>query len=160
MDQHDRDVYAKDRERLIDRARQAAMHATNHRGFLVGCVVLAWSSRWGEGRQYRLFGGANMMPLRDGPKICAELVAMGAALAAGAEKIVAIVVAGDPQKDDQSGMEMPTLHPCWICRTMLRHLPGVEDDTIVLTVCNGEGPTEEFTFAKLLSTHNGGSHTT
>ena len=138
MDARHLAAFKKRRRTLIRLARQAASRANSYRGFKVGCVVLGW-----DGRDYKTFLGANIKPVEGGPKVCAEPQAIGSARAAGCELVVAIMVSGKPQIDHGSGFEPPTLHPCEACRFLMRNIPEVQDDTIILTVCNDEGPEEE-----------------
>ncbi len=143
------DAYARMKEKLIRKARHAAQNALSYRNFHVGCAVLAWN-----GRAYRTFLGANMKPAKDGPKTCAEQVAVGSARARGYRLIVAIVVVGEPQPDDTSKVETATLHPCWLCRTIFRNIPEVTDDTVVLTVANHDAARrEENRFGDLVALH-------
>lgn len=134
-------------EELIRRARQASTRAVSYRDFRVGCAVLAENDR---GRTRR-FLGANAKPIADGPKICAEQVAVMAAVTYGYDRIIGMVVAGDPQPDGRTGIQAPTLHPCWHCRQMLGSLPNMRAETIVVTVHNHSGPMERHTWGDLIA---------
>ena len=144
-----REMYGRVRTVLEKRAREAAGFAFSYRGFQVGAAVLAW-----DGHHYKVFTGSNIKPEEDGPKVCAEQVAIGSARSEGFSLIVALAVAGDPQKDSESGVFPKTLHPCWICRKLLATLPEVRPDTMILTLGNHRGPTEEHTVEELLGVHN------
>lgn len=139
---------------MIRRAREVAERAFSYRHFKVGCAVLAWSR---ERNEYKIFAAANIKPLKDGPKQCAEAVAVSYAISNGYDLIVAIVVVGEPQADSESGIESVTLHPCYICRKFLSALPQVDKDTIVLTVQNHEGNKEWHTFGQILQIHDHGT---
>lgn len=150
MELYHRAMYVKMHERLEESARSAAVFAFSYRGFQVGCAVLAWNSK---GR-YKIFTGSNIKPEEDGPKVCAEQVAIGAARSEGYDLIVALAVAGEPQQDSVSGIYPPTLHPCWICRRLLGTLPEIRPDTVVLTLGNGNGVVEELSVETLLKMHS------
>jgi cytidine deaminase len=147
-------IYQQSKQYLIDRARDVAQYASSYRNFKVGCAILAWRPE-GQGMtgHYKVFAAANVKPLADGPKQCAETTAVCYARSNGYTTIIAIVVAGEPQADDKSGIRSATLHPCWRCRTLLRALPEVEDETIVLTVHNHNVTVEEYTMAQILQLH-------
>ena len=152
MKKSDVSEYHRKKENLVRQARQASKKANSYRGFQVGCAVLA--GRKGKGKnRYRVFVGANLKPISDGPKICAEQIAIGAAISNGFERIIAIVVTGQPQPDSASGLNPLTLHPCWACRNLLESMPQVGQDTIILTTHNHSGPQEEHTLSELLARH-------
>ncbi len=140
------------RESLIRQARKASQQANSYRGFQVGCAVLAYGPG-NRAKNYRIFVGANLKPTPDGPKVCAEQIAIGSAVSHGYEQIIAIAVTGEPQPDTVSGLNPPTLHPCWECRTLLRTMPQVSEDMIILTTHNHRGPREEHTLCELLARH-------
>jgi cytidine deaminase len=151
--------YERQKASLIKGAREALKNGLSYRNFNVGCAVLACS---GQKQEYKVFVGAN---LKAGPgtvKVCAERVAIMASVSAGYNFIVAIVVCGEPQKDEVSGVNSPTLHPCDVCRETLYHLivhderfeTVVEFDTILLTVNKNTGEREEMTLRELFDIHS------
>ena len=148
MDARHQAAFQRRRKNLIRRARKAAARANSWRGFRVGCAVLAWN-----GKKYQSFVGANVKPVDGGSKFCSEWQAIGTARAEGFHLIVAVVVSGKPQMDQRSGFEPPTLHPCEACRFLMRNISEILDDTIILTVCNSEGPEEEMSFLELWELH-------
>lgn len=87
--------------------------------FAVGAVVV--------GMDGRVFCGANVENLSYGLTMCAERVAVGAAVAAGVRELAAVVVAADTREP---------ISPCGACRQVLSefgnprvHLVGREDAT-------------------------------
>lgn len=142
------------REHLIERARKVAEMASSYRDFKVGCAILVWRP---EGQttldHYSILTAANVKPRPDGPKACAEQTVVCYAMSNGWTRVIAMAVAGEPQADEKSGLTPPTLHPCWLCRTLLKSLPIVSDDTIVLTAHNHAGTVEDHTFKEVLEIH-------
>ncbi|MBI4363380.1 MAG: hypothetical protein HY545_00850 [Candidatus Doudnabacteria bacterium] len=146
MHRHHVDVYLLLKVFLKSIAREAAYLGDNHRDFLVGCAILAYN-----GHEYGIFWGANFMPFtKPGPKICAEINALRNTRRAGFQEIIAIVVAGLPQKDEVTGKTPRTLPPCVDCRSNLSGWKGVSPDTMIYTVHRFEEVEEERTFAHLL----------
>ena len=108
--------------------------ARSYRGFNVGCAVYAYradaghpADRWGT------FYGMNVKVNKEAPKICAEVIAISAAYAAGYTEVLGIVVVGEPQLDVHSGLECKTLHPCHECRLFLRDHPIVPRHARIIT---------------------------
>jgi len=91
--------------RLIDAAKGAAGHAyAPYSGFGVGAAVLGGSGV--------VHVGCNVESASYPAGVCAERVAVGAAIAAGEERLVAVAVAGEKE-----GLE--TLVPCGVCLQLL-----------------------------------------
>ena len=103
-----RPVTATERRTLLDLAAQAARRAhAPYSKYRVGAAVLT--------ADRRVFSGCNVENASYGLTICAERVAVFAALAAGCRAIVALaVVAG--------GAAMP--YPCGACRQVLAEFCG------------------------------------
>ena len=101
---------------LIRKAREAAnRHSVSYRGFRVGCAAYAYrpDAYYIEDR-HKIFLGANLKPNHDKtrwPKVCAEQVAILGARSAGYTRVIGLVVAGEPQADEESGIISPTLTP-------------------------------------------------
>jgi len=150
MDKKHVHKYLKLKNTLINKARQIRLKGYQHRGFLVGCATLVF-----DGTQYRIFTSANFMPIKGWTKVCAEQGALVAARNQGSYPlIVAIVVCGEPQPDEESGITSTTLHPCGNCRRFFRGFPEVKADTIICTVSVDEkGPQDECTFFELWQLH-------
>lgn len=150
MDSRHLDAYFARKDNLADMARESAGHASSYRSFHVGCAIFA-----SNGREYRIFRGANLMPVKGQTKVCAEQGALSAARANDFCLIIAIVVAGEAQRDGESEVLSSTLHPCGNCRRLLNSLQGIQKDTIVYTVgLRREDPTEEHEVQEILAIHS------
>lgn len=91
--------------RLIDAAKTAAGRAyAPYSGFGVGAAVLGGSGA--------VHVGCNVESASSPAGVCAERVAVGAAIAAGEERLVAVAVAAR-----REGLE--TLVPCGVCLQLL-----------------------------------------
>jgi len=90
-------------DRLVDMAWNAREHAyAPYSKFAVGAAVLAADGR--------MFAGCNVENLSYGLTNCAERVAIGAAVAAGARELVAVAVVAD------TGVPVS---PCGACRQVM-----------------------------------------
>ena len=106
---------------LIDAATAARQHAyCPYSGYAVGAAVLA-----DDGRTY---AGCNVENRTYGLTVCAERVAVGAAVAAGARRIlaVAVVTASEPPGT-----------PCGPCRETLTEF-GAPETPVLLTNLRGD----------------------
>lgn len=91
---------------LLRAAREARRMAyAPYSGFSVGAALLAEDGR--------LFVGCNVENAAYSPCLCAERVALGAAIAAGAGRFAAIAVVGG------HGEEEEPCSPCGVCRQTL-----------------------------------------
>lgn len=107
------------RSRLLDAAERALRNAHEpYSHYRVGAAVLA------EGG--KIFAGCNVENASYGLTMCAERVAVGAAVAAGNTNIRAVAIISD-------GPEMPW--PCGACRQVL--VEFAKDDTAVLVAVRG-----------------------
>ena len=139
---------------LIERAKEAQRNANSYRNFHVGCAIRAFKTnayevngRWG------LFTGSNIK-IADGARpICAEQLALGAARSEGYDRIIAMVVVGEPQEDAESGLQSQTLHPCGECRKIFQVVPEVSSDTLLLTLTPDEQTHEQFSIEELIALH-------
>lgn len=131
-----------------------------YRGFRVGCAVLAFRDDLSimDGR-WRIFSGMNAKVSQVARATCAEPIAIGNAYARGYRQIIGIVVVGQPQQDEHSGLTPLTLHPCHHCRQIMRGHPLIGGFTRVLTAhppIDGqeELPQELHSLRRLLKIHN------
>lgn len=120
-----------------DRLWQAACEARKkayapYSGFTVGAALLAADGR--------VFVGCNVENASYSPTICAERVALGAAIAAGARDFVAIAVIGG------RGEVLADTPPCGVCRQTLSEF--TDGGMTVLFMENGSRT--ECTLAELL----------
>ena len=121
------------RTRLLDAAERTLRNAhAPHSHYRVGAAVLT------EGG--RIFAGCNIENASYSLTLCAERVAVGAALAAGAKHIRAVAVVAD-------GPSVP--YPCGACRQVLAEF--AKDDTPILVAIRGhQRAAEIFTLGALL----------
>ena len=115
---------------LIDRALEcrARAHAP-YSGFLVGAAILTSDGS--------IHGGCNVENRVLGLTLCAERVALGAAVASGAGKPVAVAVVTDTQ---------PPAAPCGQCRDSLAEF----NEDIPVMLVNLEGDRQEMRLGDLL----------
>lgn len=142
---------------LAAETRQIRSYANHHSGFKVGAVAVGYS----DSGSFGLFKGANQN-LRLGPnptKVCAEQVALQKLVHHRFEHLIAMFVSGPVQPDTQSGRDMPTLHSCGECRTVMAARPEVRDDTLVVSVHPDEDSYEIYTFGELVIAHDTGTET-
>ena len=121
-----------DQNELLDAARKVRGYAhAPYSGFFVGVAL-----RDDRGNTYL---GCNVENSSYGLTVCAEHVALVGAVAAGAEKITALAVAGP----GYAGRPTP---PCGACRQVIWDLAG--NVTVLLATLSGE--VEVWTAAELL----------
>lgn len=114
---------------LVERAREARANAyAPYSGYAVGAAVLAPDGA--------VFVGANVENAMYGATVCAERVAVWAAVASGARRIAALAVV------TQSGGA-----PCGFCRQVLREFAG---DDMPVAIARPEGPARVTTLRALL----------
>ena len=96
----------ENKERLITAARRARAAAyAPYSGFRVGAALLTEDGR--------IFTGCNVENAAYSPTLCAERVALGAAVAAGARRFAAVAVIGG------HGDTEADCAPCGVCRESL-----------------------------------------
>ena len=121
------------RTRLLDAAERAQRNAhAPYSHYRVGAAVLTDGGK--------IYAGCNVENASYGLTLCAERVAVGAALAAGARQVRAAAVIAD-------GADMP--YPCGACRQVLAEFAA--DNALVLVARRGHlRQAEEFTLGALL----------
>ncbi|MCX6998388.1 MAG: cytidine deaminase [Kiritimatiellaeota bacterium] len=121
------------RTRLLDAAERAQRNAhAPYSHYRVGAAVLTDGGK--------IYAGCNVENASYGLTICAERVAVGAALAAGARRVRAAAVIAD-------GPDVP--YPCGACRQVLAEFAA--DDAPLLVARRGHlRQAEEFTLGELL----------
>jgi cytidine deaminase len=142
-------VYRNRKRELVRRSRAAGENADQYRKFKVGCALLVWRPGR-KGGKYEVYTAANVMPSKDGHKVCAEQTAACSAQSNGWELAVAFVITAQPQVDEMSGIKSKALPPCWICRSFLPTMRMVKPDTIVLMVANHSGEVIEMTMQEVI----------
>ncbi len=111
------------RARLFEAAEKARAAAyAPYSGFTVGAALLAEDGR--------LFTGCNVESAAFSPTLCAERVALGAAVAAGARRFLAIAVVGG------HGEHREDCTPCGVCRETLSEF--ADDGFLFLFESGGE----------------------
>lgn len=145
---------------LVDRAREAAnKHAASWRDFRVGCAAFAWDPKRHAladfGERWKVITAANMKPVEGEQNICCERLAIGTARNAEYERIIGLVVVGEPQPDHRSGLITPTLHPCYHCRTFMLAMPETNREplTIITAHLEDDGVHELYSLTELVKIH-------
>ena len=122
-----------EKDRLWQAASDARKNAyAPYSGYSVGAALLSDDGR--------IFVGCNVENAAYSPTLCAERVALGAAIAAGARRFVAIAVVGG------RGEVLATTPPCGVCRQSLSEFT---DGSMTVLFCEGDTRTE-CTLAELL----------
>ncbi len=121
------------RTRLLDAAERAQRNAhAPYSHYRVGAAVLTDGGK--------IYAGCNVENASYGLTLCAERVAVGAALAAGARRIRAVAVVAD-------GPDAP--YPCGACRQVLAEF--AKADAPVIVARRGQmRQAEQFTLGELL----------
>ena len=139
---------------LIEKAKRAQLNASSYRNFHVGCALRAFKTNaLHVGERWAVFTGSNIKVVSDARPVCAEQLALGAAWSAGYDRIIAMVVVGEPQEDAESGLQPKTLHPCGECRKIFQAVPEVSPDTLLFTITPDEQVYEQLTIGELLQLH-------
>ena len=122
-----------EKDRLWQAASDARKNAyAPYSGFSVGAALLSDDGR--------IFVGCNVENAAYSPTLCAERVALGAAIAAGARSFVAIAVVGG------KGDALADTPPCGVCRQSLSEFT---DGSMTVLFYEGDARTE-CTLAELL----------
>ena len=125
-----------DLERLVSVAAAAREHAyAPYSRFAVGAALLTKSGK--------IFKGCNVENVSLRLTLCAEEVAVGAAVAEGETEFVALVVVADSKR--------PVL-PCGACRQLLAEFSS----EVQVISANNRGQTETYALSELLPRSNQG----
>ena len=112
------------------RAREAQELAVSYRDFKVGAAALGFI---GNPSYRQLMTGVNMKPDEDtAMNVHAEQVSLQKARDRGFDIVSMLVVVGNTQSDKQSGVEMPTLHPCGLCRGVMSSDPLIDNEATLI----------------------------
>ncbi len=135
------------------RAREAQKLAVSWRGFKVGAAVVATSL--GKSR-FEIMTGVNVKPDEDSAmNVHAEQAALQKVDDRGYQKVAIVAVVGETQNDTQSGHDMPTLHPCGLCRNVLRESPKVDaESTLVVSALPTLRTIQTYSLNQLLQYHD------
>lgn len=121
---------------LVDLAiRQTEKSYSPYSNFEVGCAIVATD---GE-----VFTGSNIENAAYSPTICAERVAISAAVHKGYRNFKSIAIAGF-----KKGEEEGHTFPCGVCRQTLAEF--VDDDFIIYIAKNKKGDYTEHKFSDIL----------
>ena len=121
----------REKELLLRAAREARGEAyAPYSGFSVGAALLS--------EEGYVFTGCNVENAAYSPCLCAERVALGAAVASGVRRFRAIAVVGGHGKSEEA------CSPCGVCRQTLAEFG---DMTVLF---RGDGGDEERTLSELL----------
>ena len=103
------------------RAKEAQEIAVSYRDFKVGAAVVGLAFK---PSRFKIMTGVNVKPDEESNmNVHAEQVALQKARDDHFDAISIVAVVGNTQSDKQSGKEMPTLHPCGLCRGIMTHDP-------------------------------------
>ena len=115
---------------LIEAAKEVRNHAyAPYSGFNVGAAILMETGD--------IHAGCNIENRSFGGTVCAERVALGSAVAAGAQKIHAVVVISETE---------PPASPCGLC---LQVLTEFGDPDLPVLLLNPQGSRQEYRLADL-----------
>jgi cytidine deaminase len=114
----------------LHRAREAYELAVSYRNFKVGAAIVGLAF---TPSRFQIMTGVNVKPDEESSmNVHAEQVALQKTRDRKFDAASMIVVVGNTQSDKQSGSEMPTLHPCGICRGVMFDDPLVDSDVSLI----------------------------
>ncbi|MDN5275608.1 MAG: hypothetical protein JWN33_257 [Candidatus Saccharibacteria bacterium] len=138
----------------LHRAREAREVAVSHRNFRVGAAITALSV--GGPAMFKILTGINYKPgeSRD-VNVHAEQLALLKATDRHLTAASIVAVVGETQLDQQSGHTMHTLHPCGLCRDVMKNHPLVDPDaTLIVSALPTFRTIEMSTINELDAFHN------
>lgn len=119
------------RETLITIAKDASVFARQYRDFNVGAVVIGLrKTAFPHENPWTVMFDANTKPKSSDKKWCAEQYLMDRMTGMRLQKVLAFVVVGKPQIDNDSNVEQVTLTPCKMCRDRMM-LKSEETDPVI-----------------------------
>lgn len=134
---------------MVEGAREIREKDSASYRIKVGSVALATDA---VGESMGIFGGGNTKVTKADVKVCAETRAIRRAERAGMNNIIGLVIVGDAQPDDGSGLDSPTLHCCEECR--IGNLGRRSNpDTLVMTALPDTDRYQLQTAAELIELH-------
>jgi hypothetical protein len=108
---------AQDERRAAYEISEGAKHPLNHRGFYVGVSVLAFDTLDKTRRHMYEDTAVNTMPIKSGPRVCAEKRAIDRIQKENRSpeknlEVIGVVIIGEPQPDGATNYHSETLWPC------------------------------------------------
>ncbi len=120
----------------MHRAREARKLANSWRNFNVGASAISLRIKAGaefSPARFQVLEGVNVKPEEESKiNIHAEQQALQKARDYGFNAVSMLVVVGEPQPDQQTGRESPTLHPCGLCREFMGNDPLIDNNNTLI----------------------------
>lgn len=112
------------------RAKEAYELAVSYRDFKVGAAIVGLAF---NPSNFQIMTGVNVKPDEESSmNVHAEQVALQKTRDRHFDVASMVVVVGNTQSDKQSGNEMPTLHPCGLCRGVMFDDPLVDNEASLI----------------------------
>ena len=143
----------------------ARLMSHSYRNFHVGAAAYCHCSRTGE---FGIVNSGNIKLWEGSPKFCAEMTLLGMIDPDRYDRIIGFAVYGEQIQPDPSGLRPRTLHPCPVCRGLMRKDPRIAQWTRMFTFRSwmiGDDPEEQrkkyvrehMSFRELLHAHANGN---
>ena len=136
----------------LHRAREAQELAISYRGFKVGAAIVGLAF---NPANFQIMTGVNVKPDEvSSMNVHAEQVALQKMRDRQFDVASMVVVVGNTQPDKQSGSNMPTLHPCGLCRSVMLQDPLIDKDaTLIVSALPDFSKIELYNLASLYDFH-------